>query len=298
MKSPSKFRSCFLTAPMNVDVLPIWNILESKNIQKVDYKLESSYGSELSLRVEEAIHKAGFVFAILFSGADNRNIYFELGIAFAKNKPIFLLVDSSELIPVFLRDIFYVQAKPTDFEAIKFNLEIFLEHHKTRINVQRSKGEPSKKTKKLDAEVLFDEAKRAENEKELTIVLKNAFGKVGYLFEDLPNSKIRLADIAVWIDQIQSSIGNPVLIEVKAGLLTENRFIDGLNQLRTSLLNSGGRVGLLIYQDERGLKHKATSSGWPLVIALSIDELLSFLANGSLADFLIDERNRIIHGEK
>ncbi len=295
MKSKKKLRSCFLVTSMNIDVQPLWNILEQRNIKRIGYFLESSYGNELSLKIEEAIHKADFIFAVLDSRASNKNVYFELGIAFGKNKPIFLVTDSNEGVPLLLKDIFFIKATFSDFEAIKYNLDIFLEHSKATRKAKTKTTRRSSK-KRFSAELLFDNVKRAQSERDLENVLRDAFKRAGYQVDKEVGAEDKLVDMAVWIDQIQSAIGNPVLVELKAGLLTENRINDGLQQLRVATLNSGGRIGLLIYKDERGQRFPFNSNKWPLIIALSVDEFLEMLSNGNLPKYLITQRNRFVHG--
>src|SRR6202011_4537570 len=73
------------------------------------------------------------------------------------------------------------------------------------------------------------------------------------------------ADFAVWIDDIDEALGNPLLVEVKAGDISLRRLHDAAANLRRYVAKTHGRCALLVYWDEANRKYPEVSLEWPLI---------------------------------
>src|SRR5690606_38479090 len=73
-------------------------------------------------------------------------------------------------------------------------------------------------------------------------------------------------DFALWLDEVDPILGNPILIEVKTGDITPEQLNNGERQLQNYLAKTKSKVGLLLYLDKPGKKFPLGSSLDPLVI--------------------------------
>ncbi|MFQ5874111.1 MAG: hypothetical protein ACE5JL_09955, partial [Dehalococcoidia bacterium] len=105
------------------------------------------------------------------------------------------------------------------------------------------------------------------------------------------------ADFAVWIDELHQSLGNPLLVEVKAGDVTASRLDDAAEQLRYYIGRTHGRSGLLVYWGRQNREYPALDPRWPLVIRLSFPRLSKLVAQDRLVEELIRLRNAAVHGK-
>ena len=102
--------------------------------------------------------------------------------------------------------------------------------------------------------------------------------------------------MAIWLDETQSIFGNPIFVEVKAGKLTQARIDDAYHDLSYHLNRANMLLGIIIYWNPEGKKFKVAAANLPLVVCLSIEELVEALRLGTLAKTLIAIRNRAEHG--
>jgi hypothetical protein len=101
-------------------------------------------------------------------------------------------------------------------------------------------------------------------------------------------------DIAVWADELGASVGNPLLIELKAQLSLEG---GGMVRDRLMHLASGQIRWVLLLYDQAGSEGIQNQFGdLPGVLVLSIQEFLNGLRHSSLGDLVRGLRNRTLHG--
>lgn len=314
MSENRSLRKCFIVAPVTVDTGRLRHLLRKLNIDTQDaLSLPPNPGSILS-SIESAIRSADFVCAVVPSTLP-ANILFEIGLAYGVRKPLFLIVDRDVRLPIDLVDVFHVLASPEDIDAIEFNLQNFLEHIEKRTPRRRYVS-----TKRIQA--IFPYAELLEEVQSLPVLACDLPADIPSLhaYEDnLVSSELERfvadllkrtdtgivrethhpgsgADMAIWLDDIESTLGNPVLVEVKLGRFNERRLGKAETQLRRYLNNTNARVGLLLYLDFSGRRFPKTSSGWPLVIRLDVREFADIVLRGQLVNALIEERNKVVHG--
>ena len=141
------------------------------------------------------------------------------------------------------------------------------------------------------------EDRHAIREDPLIRILADAFRKVGIQAAIRPDTGSgQHPDLAIWIDETQSILGNPILVEVKAGRLSQSRIDEAYHQLSQYLIRAKARLGILIYRDLAGARYKVAATHLPLVICLSIEELIDCLRLGTLTKTLIAIRNRAMQG--
>src|SRR5271168_4121056 len=97
MVTESRFKTCFISASFGVDTSVLRRSLTDFGIQWFD-QTSLRPGLSWADAVDGAMATADFVCAVVTEGGQT-NILFELGIAFAKRKPILAFVGKSATLP-------------------------------------------------------------------------------------------------------------------------------------------------------------------------------------------------------
>ena len=299
MRRKTTLKSCFIIAPIEVNIEPIRALLADRSIQVNDaLSLPPGRGSIVNT-IELAIRKADFVCGII-STETSPNVLFEIGLAYGARKPLFLIVDKKADLPANLRDFFCVRASPLDIDAIQFNIDSFLEYptKPTSTKYRTSTGPEFSAIYRDDELESLRRLEASESGLALEAFIADLLKKANMVVVDESHYPDRGADIAIWLDDIESSLGNPVLVEVKAGQLSDQRLRSAESQLRHYLTQTNAKVGLLVYLDTDGRRFPKLSLEWPLVIRLDARDLVDLLSKNELAPALIAERNKAVHGRK
>lgn len=242
--------------------------------------------------IERAIRKADFLCAVL-PRTEHGNVFFELGIAYAKQKPILALLAPSASLSPDIALLTYFRTDPTDADTIRSALAIFLQHASGK-PVRGARRTPTKTSSIQEKGLALPPPITG---KEFEFKTAQLFQTSGFLvsLSQLPSAEG--ADFAVWIDEISQSFGNPLLVGVKAGELSNREISDAASRLRQNVTKTHGRSGLLVYWDRGNRKFPAVSTEWPLIFQLSGETLERLLQQRRLPKELVRLRNAAAHGE-
>jgi nucleoside 2-deoxyribosyltransferase len=290
-------RTCFISAPVNLDLSTLKSVLDAKGIRTIlPFELEIT-GANFREQIEKAIRKADLFIAVLTSPADSANVFFELGYGWARHKRVLIVQSGSFSVPQNLSEFPILKVNVTDRRKLSAVLDDFLAQQR------RSKSPVEKdgtKTKALSARArqliqhLKNLEKRATHQ-ELENILTSAFRESGIqaLTETPPRD--RGYDFALWLDELEHLVGNPILVEVKLRLSKASAI-----SLKNQFLQRGdvevGKALLVVYLDGPEAQISSVNSGAPLVLFISVGRLLSELEQNSLGKFIRSERNRLVHG--
>jgi hypothetical protein len=291
MVPESNLRRCFLSASAAINIHPLVKLLEEYNVHVstgFNRKLNNIY-----FAVEDEIDKCDFMCAII-SKKSSPNVFFEIGIARGARKPIFLIVENNEDLPTYLKDIIYVRASANDLNIIKYSLEIFLSNYKPI-----AKSEPIIESNlKLDRALLqekIEEINRSLTASEIESSVFNLFKSFSDIIIVNRIGHDAGVDMSLWIDDLETTIGNPILVEIKSGQLSYDRLLSAENQIRKYAKRTNSPLGILIYHDKKGQSFEHLENIYPLVIWLELNKLTNRLSNESLAQIIKSERNKICH---
>ena len=287
----SRFRTCFISAPLGVDTTFLRKALDEKAIKWSDITT-SDPRINLIDSIERAITKADFLCAV-FPQAEHGNVFFELGIAYAKQKPILALLAPSASLSPDIALLTYFRADPTDADTIRSALAMFLQHASDKPARKVPRTSP-KTTSILDKAVPLP---LPITGKEFEFKTAQLFQAAGFIVSLSQQPGAKGADLAVWVDELSQSLGNPLLVEVKAGELSNREIYDAASQLRQYVTKTRGRSGLLVYWDRRNREFPAVSRDWPLIFQLSGETLERLLQQRRLPEELVRLRNVAAHGE-
>lgn len=290
---------CFLSYSYKTDISKVKNILSDYNISFVDPIESFEYGSSILSSIQRQIRDSDFIVAVL---DENINIPFEMGIAFATKKPIFVIVPDyqHQKLPNFIYDMTHTIANPSDYSKIKYNFQIFIDN--LSLKEKRIRKSPTKtkfRGKRLSKNYLstldrMNDISGYEFEKylgELFAVLD-----LEIMTQNHNKGKDFRADFSLWINELDSLKANPIIVEAKSS--DNHNFLNrAIEQLSNQLLKYNARIGIIIYNNPSNKPIPELTSLTPLIVSISIQDLVLQLTEKSLPEIIIELRNKAIHSE-
>ena len=298
--SDPRFKTCFISAPVRTDTSVLRQALERRGIRWSDAVSLRPSGSILET-IESGIAQADFVCVIVPQGPESISVFFEMGVALGRQRPVLAFIEPRVPIPSYIEGFTIVRTELQDSEALNLNLDAFLSHAQPK----KGKGTVStaSKPKRVDTAWAKRELKSVQL-KHAPLLALDFERLVAKLFEEsgaqvsVGNSLAdKGADMAVWVDELQPAIGNPLLVEVKAGMLSEARLHQSEQQLRYYLSRINAQMGLLVYWDSEGRRFTPRKHEWPLIMRFTVEELIRLVEKGQVVQAILRERNKVVHGD-
>lgn len=293
-----RFKTCFISAPAGADTSVLRTALDELSIRWFDV-VSTRPGHSLRDTLELAIARSDFVCAVIPANCELQNTFFELGIALGKGRPLLLFVEKGVILPSTIQELQYALVESWAPEAIKLHLRAFLEHARL---IPSSTRPRLKGLKKIDSRQALRELKSFEADAGVNYrgtafenFVSNLFAKSGAIVSLHPPDD-RGTDLALWIDELEPVISNPLLVETKWGQINIGNLMAAETQLRSYLGKAPARVGLVVYYDILKRSYPPVVAEWPLVIRLSIEELIQLLAEGQFVSRIREWRNQVAHG--
>jgi hypothetical protein len=295
----SRKKTCFISAPFGFDASPLIEAMEERNIVSVRGD-DLAPGESIFQRVQQEIRRSDLVCVVLPQGYGQENLIFEAGLALGSDRPVLVLASPDVDIPFELGELTCVRASLTDKPFLGSILDAYLPEVLSRSRrIHKSSTSTLKRLSQEDAEEILRSLKdrKATSESKLMEVVADVFRRVGIPVSSQPRiGSGSRPDSAIWIDETQSIFGNPILVEVKAGRLGQSRIDQTYHQLSQYLIQAKLRLGIIVYWDLGGARFKIAAPHLPLVICLSVEELIDSLRLGTLTTTLIAIRNRAMQG--
>lgn len=285
----SQFSSCFISAPFGADTSILRRALEERGIRWRDQTSVEPGSSWLDV-LDKDLSGSDFVCAVLPAERQG-NILFELGIAYAKRKPILAFVSSPLQLPSDILSLTYVRSDPTNPDAVRLALGAFLDHA-TPKPPRRTRTASTKVRPWKEPVTSTPSASPLDFERQTADLLQQA----GFIVSEPTELREQGADFAVWIDELQDSLGNPLLVEVEVGDLSAGLLRQAAARLRHHVSKTHGRCALLVYWDEDNREFPPAPPEWPLILQLSGTTLTALISQGRLVQELVRLRNAAVHG--
>jgi nucleoside 2-deoxyribosyltransferase len=296
-----RLKKCFVSAPAEVNTSPIIEILKKRGISTNDF-YSLGAGSPILSSVEDEIKACDFLLAVLSPQKCNPNVTFEIGLAKGAKKPILLIATDEGPVPYFLKNNAYFKWDFGSADVLSSVIDLFIQKQRivTNQRIPHSKEAIIPSTKNITE--LINKLQQLEFNApppargvEFNDLLEQMFRKLGIVVESAHGPDIG-ADMSIWIDSLESTLGNPLLIEWKIGKLSGEVLDRSERQLRDALIKSNLRSGILIYLDKDRRQFNQSEFRLPLVIRFEATSLLNLLCTESLESVLLKERNKIAHG--
>jgi hypothetical protein len=287
-------QTCYITAPAGSNLSVLTDALRRRGI-RVIVPQNLAMGEEPGAEISKQLANVDLVIGVLTRERRSEWVLFELGQAWALGKRILLFAPPKTAhLPSTLRRFLTVRANLSNQEAIDFALDQLLVAPEPKLKSvgSRDKTRPlgASASTYLDHSVAL--ANSAETS-EMESLVANALREAGVETVVAAGGRDHGADLAVWSDGLQLSVGNPLLVEIRAGRLSSKATSVAAQRLSYDVAASGGRWGLLL------LANGLDEPRWlpPNVVALSIESLFRRLQNEPFDDIIRDLRNRRVHGE-
>jgi hypothetical protein len=293
---PERALRCFIAASARTDLATLRHLLEERGVEVVLAHETLAPRLTIAEKVTSLIAECDLVVAILDQDASPANIAFELGYAFALKKKSLILVSPDEQVPSDLTGHFSIRAHPDDADAVAFALDQLLAAP-TRQTLPAASSPAAGKpigalADRLLARLAAVSATSHEQEYE-RIVLEAIRASDPAVVVDVQQRSSGRPDVAVWADDLESWVGNPLLIEVKARLNGSAAELVR-RQLQSYIELSNSRWALVLYGEGPPQEGAAALSS-PPVLFMRLDYFLNSLRTGGLADIVRPLRNAAVH---
>jgi hypothetical protein len=224
---PTSRKSCFVIASREVPVGSFFEALRKEGIEPffISDFLQSSNLNSSTLR--GAFRSADIVVAFLVPGFPSDNVIFEIGLAVGLGRPLIIFSNREVSLPFDLTKFQVNYIDLSNFEhaipAIKKHLES-KERGYLSEKIANFSSPPEKKRPTLRGAVLHNELGRirslANSPREFERSIAGLLSNLGWtVAEARPDARTRAPDVAVWIDEIQKDVGNPLAIEINTSRL-------------------------------------------------------------------------------
>ncbi len=294
---------CFISASFETDTSQIKNILAENNVDTFDL-YDFSIGDSIQQILKRKIRQADFALFIISS--ENTNVIYEMGVCEGIGKQHFIIVEKDYKTPFYIENKLFIRANLQDREFLQMSIQKILQTVKKKEPKYR-KVTNEKKSDKLSysndvKENLISYKNQLLNLREfgrgleLEHVIEEVFKTLRLNYVENSTSKDKGVDFALWSDELGKIIGNPIIIEVKYGNLSQSTIKNTELQLRSYIDKTDAKVAILIYLDRNGQRFKIQSSLTPLIIAFDAEDFVNDLLNNSFESLILGQRNKIAHG--
>ena len=302
---------CFISSSHNVDNSHIKNILAENGVQTFDL-YDFSVGDSIQQILKRKIKEADF--AIFIITDNNPNVIYEMGVCEGLGKQHFILLDKDLKIPFYIENKLFIRTDVNDFEFTKNSILKLLFDIKKKTKSYYSKPkDKSKQTIEYHNDTkgqLRDILPEIQDLRNYTSGIGNS-ARNGFKMEDITarifnilklnyvennTNKDKGIDFALWSDNLGKILGNPIIFELKYGRLDRARLQNAENQIRKYIEVSDAKVGVLLYLDREGKRHKIKSSLYPLIISYDLEDFVNELIETSFETLMLNQRNKIAHG--
>jgi hypothetical protein len=282
------------------NISEIVKLLNNLRVDIFDSQTDVQYGKSLQKSIKDSINECDFMI-IVYSHA-NPNIAFEAGIGVTLNKPIFSIVSEKKNDPDFLFDSTYVHALPEEVNKIEFNLKIFLDNIKpkkrtTSVKIKKQKfyggGYPNYYDKILSWYLGINDS----TEKDYELLFKQIFElyNLSVIQNKLDSNINFLTDFCIWSDELNSIIGNPILIEVKKEINKHN--IDNLKETVFSLVNNNSAESCLVFYESLKDISKKDLPNTSRYLFIQISDFIEKFKTSDFNESIRKTRNEIVHNQ-
>ncbi len=300
----------YISAPYSVDTSVLRRALEDRRITPYELDELDPDGRSMTELLEDSLKQTDLVVAILAGGDSNNHILFELGFATAMKKRILAIVPPEGMepinkIPFLLTGTQFLHARHDHEATVNRWLDYILKAPQGHASMTR---EPIRRTKPLGilADELLDRVRgvmvgpegtsRELAFEEIIRTAIEASGIDNLYYSPKVVSESARADMAIWSDDFEPWLSNPVAVEVKGPLQRQAELAEAALQLTDVLGRTRDGWGLLIYQGEV-LEPEAPWHSAPRVLFAPIEKFLELLRDRSLGDVLRRMRYSRVHGK-
>jgi len=297
----SRSTSCYVSAVFDPKLTQLMATLRTLGVRPYGaWNADVNRSSPARVAVD-GITRADVVIALWQMHGENTNVHFELGVATALGKPLMIVVpDLATPLPALFADALQVRAEVTNAEAIGDAMDRALAPRPAPAGAApdaASADQPRSPTTQpiglLADRLLAQLADTRTTQRAAAPLLDVVTAALEHAGMPLKPSSTPVqvpggARFALWVDELEASFGNPLLLEVREGSAPSNGSEAAADALRTS----GVRTLLVLSGDapEDGALHLVEPDRQ--VLSLRVADLVARLRHHDLASALSAARLR------
>jgi hypothetical protein len=293
---PSKKRlSCFVSAPFGVDTSALYKSLAANGVTPM--RLDSLRpGQPIFDALSQIIDEADFVICYLPKGKDLAQVHFEAGFALGRSKQVVMFVDGPLQTPLasLVQHASLNMANSDQIDSMVQSMLHAISHwaQGKRVVRKRLRAVPSGVvTRSIDRMQASSGKEWGHEAASILAELLTAAGAQVVVSRDRED---KYADLAVWVDELDHPIGNPILVELKRNA-EKDGLLNAQRTLQKLLLDRVGACGLIVHARQENWK--VVPGSMPLIFQVGLPNLANSLIEGDLGAQIVQLRNRAIHGK-
>jgi hypothetical protein len=281
-------------ASSQADVAEVQKAMQQFDLDAVTIEQTATPGTTWVDSLHRCLNEADMVIGIMGDRRRDMNIFFELGVASALNKPTLLFLTPDypiDLIPP--SGIPYLRMDLRNEDAVIFGLKQALSlSPRDRIH-QPAAGFTTRPIGPVAGQLL---AKLAQTSpREFEDLIYDAIKASGApTIARGSEAEDRGIDFAVWSSDLEPTITNPLLIECKSSLRNQSDVNEAIGRMFRALEAIPNGFGIVLYK-EMGKVSKAAPRSLPVVF-VSAEEFINGLRDAGLAEYVRKLRNTAFHG--
>jgi hypothetical protein len=258
--------------------------------------LESGVATDTAIR--GAILAADLFVGVLT--ADSFTVGLEAGWALADRKPTAFIVDRSTPVPTSLLGHLHVRSDLADQQLLQAFARRLLESNDMLQPSERAKVDVAGSLTPDEAHGLRAQLRdivSSRDGRRLERLVQQYFREVGVEFISASSVPDRGADFVLDTPALGSTLGSPILVELKLGRMVRPKIDIARRQLEHSLDTLGGRTGLLLTTEPLSVKavERFRSGSQYVLLTCTVERLIDETVRAPLFAVLSRLRNESIY---
>ena len=280
-------------ASSQADAADVQNAMQHFDLDAVTLEQAATPGTTWVDSLHRCVNEADMVIGIMGDRRKDTNVFFELGVASALNKPTLLFITPDypiDLIPP--SGIPYLRMDLRNEDAVMFGLkQVMSLSPRDRIH-QPADGFTTRPIGPVADELL---AKlRQANPREFEDLIYDAIKASGAPTIARGNeADDQGIDFAVWSSDLEPTITNPMLIECKSSLRNQSDVNEAIGRMFRALQVIHNGFGIVLYRDAGKVPMAPRALS---VVFVSADEFINGLRDTGLGEYVRKLRNGAFHG--
>ena len=293
---------CYIARTFDTDqaILEIvFKALDDLNIKRHDGYDSIPVSNSIKDNIIKSISSADFIIAVVLK--QSFNVIFELGVAVGIKKPIFLIMGEDVQTPYNISSFTTIRTNKNLSENLTLPLRQFIESIKKekKENIEHKIISGSPKSI-LPNGIFLELNKLRENGtgRDFELFVKQFFDRISNQFTTSSGLHIKDNgyDYALWIDDLEGILINPILFEFKFGNIN-NQVIENTISKLLHNNNNSSQITFVLYCDKNNKKIGSTISKIPIIF-VDIETFIKKVYESNLSTAIIYFRNSAAHGKE
>lgn len=294
---------CFISAPYDIDMSIIKNILSEKGIEVFDL-YDFAIGESLQDILKRKLRQADF--AIFVVTNHNENVLYEMGVCEGLGKQYFIFVERGKKVPFYIENKLYLNTDLKDHDFLVFSIDNILQMVKSNKNDLLLKRDNAKQSHVYEDNIInnlkdylsqIKKMREAGTGIEFEYLVDDLFKTIKLNYIGNEHDFDKGADFAIWNDELGKLWGNPIIVEIKYGELNSNICYQAEQQIKKYIEKTDTRLALFLYLDRKNRRFNFVSSLNPLIVAYDFEDFVNDLTKKSFERIIVDYRNKIAHND-